>query len=76
VTEPDEAPWPDVNAYWYAEMTRLRVGYRIRVTNGVLVESGFLVESGTRWALTRRGAERRGRRRAAARNREPQWERV
>jgi len=70
VTESTPAPWPDIGAHWYADVERSRFGYRIQVANGVMAESG------TRWALTRRGAERRGRRHAAAHNCEPQWERV
>ena len=76
MTEPDSAlpPWLDVDAHWYAEIARTGFGYRIQVTNGVMGESGIF--GSARWALTRWGAVRRGRRVAARHNCEPQWERV
>lgn len=55
--------WLKLDAPWYVEIRRAAVGYWLHLTNGGMEELG------APWALTRRGAERKGRRMAGRRNR-------
>lgn len=59
---PPDVSWLKLDAAWYAEIQPGGFGYWIHLTNGGLEELH------QPWAITRRGAERKGRRLARRRN--------
>ena len=67
---PPDTSWLKLDAPWYAEIRPGGFGYWIKLTNVGMEELGV------HWAPTRRGAEAKGRRIAARRNRRVETWRV